>query len=64
MSFKASQDDKTKKIVSDPLTSAGFMSILSQEAFDSSQKRCAGEPQVRILPFFSFHLCIFSKLKS
>ncbi|KAH1236017.1 hypothetical protein GmHk_08G021330 [Glycine max] len=45
MSFKASQDDKTKKIVSDPLTSAGFMSILSQEAFDSSQKRCAGEPQ-------------------
>ncbi|TKY60965.1 TIFY 6B [Spatholobus suberectus] len=45
MSFKASQDDKTKKIVSDPLTSSGFMSILSQDAFDSSQKRSAGEPQ-------------------
>ncbi|KAK7398887.1 hypothetical protein VNO78_10061 [Psophocarpus tetragonolobus] len=45
MSFKASQDDKTKKIVSDPLTSPGFISIFSQDAFDSSQKRSAGEPQ-------------------
>ncbi|KHN21579.1 Protein TIFY 6B [Glycine soja] len=45
MSFKASQDDKTKNTVSDTLSSSGFMSILSQEAFDTSQKRSAGEPQ-------------------
>ncbi|CAJ1936819.1 unnamed protein product [Sphenostylis stenocarpa] len=44
MSFKASQDDKTKNIVSDPITS-GLLSILSQDAIESSQKRFAGEPQ-------------------
>ncbi|KAK7358253.1 hypothetical protein VNO77_00179 [Canavalia gladiata] len=45
MSFKVCQDDKTKKIVSDPISSSGFMPILSQDAFDSGQKRSAGEPQ-------------------
>ncbi|XP_027340468.1 protein TIFY 6B-like isoform X2 [Abrus precatorius] len=45
MSFKVSQDDNTKKMVSDPISSAGFMSILSQDALDYSQKRSAGEPQ-------------------
>ncbi|XP_061344972.1 protein TIFY 6B-like isoform X2 [Gastrolobium bilobum] len=44
MSFKVSQDDKTKNMVSDPITSTGFLTILSQDAFDSSQKRSAGEP--------------------
>ena len=54
MSFNASQDDKTKNTVSDTLSSSGFMSILSQEAFDTSQKRSAGEPQVRYYPFCPF----------
>ncbi|RDY04259.1 Protein TIFY 6B, partial [Mucuna pruriens] len=44
MSFKVSQDDKTKKIISDPITS-GLLSVLSQDAFESSQKRSAAEPQ-------------------
>lgn len=41
MSFKVSQDDKTKKMRSDPLTSAGFMA----DAFDVAQKRSAAEIQ-------------------
>ncbi|KAJ1437889.1 Tify domain [Sesbania bispinosa] len=45
MSFKVSQDDKTKMLVSDPMTSAGFMTVLSPDAFDSSQKSSAAEPQ-------------------
>ncbi|KAK7320064.1 hypothetical protein RJT34_04794 [Clitoria ternatea] len=45
MSFKVSHDDKSKKIVCDPLKSAGFMTVLSQDAFDSSQKRPAVESQ-------------------
>ncbi|XP_029128293.1 protein TIFY 6B isoform X1 [Cajanus cajan] len=39
MPFKVSQDDKAKKIVSDPLTSAGFMPILSQDAFSSGEPK-------------------------
>ncbi|KAK4261773.1 hypothetical protein QN277_004728 [Acacia crassicarpa] len=41
MSFKVSQDDKTKMMGSDPLTSAGFMA----DAFDVPQKRSASEIQ-------------------
>ncbi|KAI9082126.1 hypothetical protein K1719_035866 [Acacia pycnantha] len=41
MSFKVSQDDKTKMMGSDPLTSAGFMA----DAFDVAQKRSASEIQ-------------------
>jgi hypothetical protein len=41
MSFEVSQDDNTK-ILSDPITSAGFM---TPDAFDSSKKLSA-EPQV------------------
>ncbi|KAL9330240.1 hypothetical protein ACSQ67_005243 [Phaseolus vulgaris] len=44
MPFKASQDDKTKKIVSGPIT-AGLLSIFSQDALESTQKCSAGEPQ-------------------
>lgn len=36
MSFKVYQNDKTKNMVTN----------LSPDAFDSSLKRCAGEPQV------------------
>lgn len=46
MSFKASQDDKTKKMLSGPIT-AGLLSILSQDAIESSHKRSAGDTQVR-----------------
>ncbi|XP_028767137.1 protein TIFY 6B [Neltuma alba] len=45
MSFKVSQDDKTKKMGSDPLTSAGFMAISNPDAFDAAQKRSAAESQ-------------------
>ncbi|XP_004503370.1 protein TIFY 6B-like isoform X3 [Cicer arietinum] len=46
MSFKVSQDDNKTKILSDPITSAaGFMSVLSPTAFDSSHKRSAAEHQ-------------------
>ncbi|KAI4313738.1 hypothetical protein L6164_026694 [Bauhinia variegata] len=45
VSFKASQDDKTKMMVSDSLTSAGFMAISSPDAYDASQKRSASELQ-------------------
>ncbi|XP_027920939.1 protein TIFY 6B-like isoform X1 [Vigna unguiculata] len=44
MSFKASQDDKTKKMLSGPIT-AGLLSILNQDAIESSHKRSAGESQ-------------------
>ncbi|XP_047158054.1 protein TIFY 6B-like isoform X4 [Vigna umbellata] len=44
MSFKASQDDKTKKMLSGPIT-AGLLSILSQDAIESSHKRSAGDTQ-------------------
>ncbi|KAJ7942904.1 Protein TIFY 6B [Quillaja saponaria] len=44
MSFKVSQDEKTKK-VSEPLISTGFMPISSADVFDSCQKRSAGEFQ-------------------
>lgn len=45
MSFKVSQDDKTKKMGSDPLTYAGFMAISNPDAFDAAQKRSAAEIQ-------------------
>ncbi|BAT72742.1 Protein TIFY 6B Jasmonate ZIM domain-containing protein [Vigna angularis] len=44
MSFKASQDDKTKKMLSGPIT-AGLLSILSQDAIESSHKRSSGDTQ-------------------
>ncbi|KAL2342452.1 hypothetical protein Fmac_003737 [Flemingia macrophylla] len=37
MPFKVSQDDKTKKIASDPLTSGRFMSILNQDSFSAGE---------------------------
>ncbi|KAI4357582.1 hypothetical protein L6164_001521 [Bauhinia variegata] len=45
MSFKVSQDDKTKKMMSDPLSSTGFMAISSADAYDAGQKRSATELQ-------------------
>lgn len=46
MAFKASQEDKTKKITSEPLMSSGFLPIATTDAFDTSQKRAMGEIQV------------------
>lgn len=46
MSFRVSQDDKTKKMVSDPIASAGFMTISNPDAFETTKKRSAGEIQV------------------
>ncbi|KAG2708341.1 hypothetical protein I3760_05G187600 [Carya illinoinensis] len=46
MSFKIAQEDKTKKIVSDPLISSGFMNISTADAFDTSKKRSMGEIQM------------------
>ncbi|XP_041011921.1 protein TIFY 6B-like isoform X4 [Juglans microcarpa x Juglans regia] len=45
MSFKIAQEYKTKKIVSDPLISSGFMNISTTDAFDTSKKRSMGEIQ-------------------
>lgn len=46
MSFKVVQDDKAKKVVSDPLMSTGFMPISAADAYDPSQKRSTAEIQV------------------
>ncbi|XP_041011920.1 protein TIFY 6B-like isoform X3 [Juglans microcarpa x Juglans regia] len=46
MSFKIAQEYKTKKIVSDPLISSGFMNISTTDAFDTSKKRSMGEIQM------------------
>ncbi|TKY69257.1 TIFY 6B [Spatholobus suberectus] len=45
MSFNAPQDDKAKIMVSDSITSAGFLAVPSLDVFDSTKKRAAGEPQ-------------------
>uniref|UniRef100_A0A5B7A904 Protein TIFY n=1 Tax=Davidia involucrata TaxID=16924 RepID=A0A5B7A904_DAVIN len=44
MSFKTAQEDKTAKIMSDPLPS-GFMAISTADAFDHAHKRPLGEIQ-------------------
>ena len=45
MSFKVFQDDKAKKVVSDPLMSTGFMPISAADAYDSSKKSSTAEIQ-------------------
>ncbi|XP_044478284.1 protein TIFY 6B-like isoform X3 [Mangifera indica] len=45
MPFKVVQDDKAKKMASDPLMSSGFMPISAAEACDPSQKRSTAEFQ-------------------
>ncbi|XP_061349486.1 protein TIFY 6B-like isoform X2 [Gastrolobium bilobum] len=45
MSFNVSQDDKTKMMGSDSITSAGLFAIPSLDKFDSIHKRAAGELQ-------------------
>ncbi|CAB4265215.1 unnamed protein product [Prunus armeniaca] len=45
MSFKAAQDDKTKKMVSESFLSSGFMPISTADAFDHCQKQAPCEIQ-------------------
>lgn len=45
-SFKASQEDKAKRLVSDSSFSPGFLSISTADAFDSKQKQFMAETQV------------------
>ncbi|KAJ9153061.1 hypothetical protein P3X46_026548 [Hevea brasiliensis] len=44
-SFKVSQEDKTKRLVSDSSLSPGFLSISTADAFDSNQKQFMAEIQ-------------------
>ncbi|KAA8529020.1 hypothetical protein F0562_033492 [Nyssa sinensis] len=44
MSFKTAQEDRTVKIMSDPLVS-GFMALSTADAFDDAHKRSSGEMQ-------------------
>ncbi|CAL2232585.1 unnamed protein product [Prunus armeniaca] len=46
MSFKAAQDDKTKKMVSESFLSSGFMPISTADAFDHCQKQAPCEIQM------------------
>lgn len=46
MSFKAGQEDKTKKTAAEHLMSSGYLPIATPDAFDTSQKRAVGEIQV------------------
>lgn len=45
MSLKATQEERAKKIVFDPLTSAGFQPYLPVDAFDSTLKSVSGSTQ-------------------
>ncbi|MCF8706253.1 protein TIFY [Corynebacterium sp. MC-25] len=45
MSFNTAQEDTTKKLVSDPLMSPGFMSITTTDALDHSRKGPVGDIQ-------------------
>ncbi|KAK0573058.1 hypothetical protein LWI29_002404 [Acer saccharum] len=45
MTFKVAQEDKTRKIISDPLVSSGFMPIPTADAYDPSKRRSTAEIQ-------------------
>ncbi|KAK6921626.1 Tify domain [Dillenia turbinata] len=45
LSFKVSQDDRTKKLLPDPLAHSAFMPIATADALDTSHKRPMGEIQ-------------------
>ncbi|XAR63666.1 hypothetical protein NMG60_11023690 [Bertholletia excelsa] len=48
MSFKAAQEERMTKIVSEPHVSAGFMAIPTADAFDSTLKRPSNEIQTGV----------------
>ncbi|KAK2664565.1 hypothetical protein Ddye_003139 [Dipteronia dyeriana] len=49
LSFKAAQEDRSRKIVNDPQVSSGFMSMSTADAFDSSQKSYSGMIQKKLI---------------
>ncbi|KAK4843110.1 hypothetical protein QYF36_004134 [Acer negundo] len=49
LSFKAAQEDRSRKIVNDPQVSSGFMSMSTADAFDSSQKSYSGMIQKNLI---------------
>ncbi|KAK0587422.1 hypothetical protein LWI29_022580 [Acer saccharum] len=49
LSFKAAQEDRSRKIVYDPQVSSGFMSMSTADAFDSSQKSYSGMIQKNLI---------------
>lgn len=56
MPFKAAQDDKTKKMVSESFLSSGFMPISTADAFDHCQKQAPCEIQVCVAAHVLIHL--------
>lgn len=63
MSFNTAQEDKTKKLVSDPLMSPGFMSITTTDALDHSRKGPVGDIQVWYYSIsFSGYILVFQGL--
>ncbi|KAK3221935.1 hypothetical protein Dsin_008960 [Dipteronia sinensis] len=45
MTFKVAQEDRTRKIISDPLVSSGFFPIPTADSFDPSKSRSTAEIQ-------------------
>ena len=52
MSLKVAEEEKTGKVMSEPVTSARFMAISTADAFDTTHKCLSGEMRVRT--YFSF----------
>lgn len=52
LSFKAAQEDRSRKTVQDPLASSTYMTISPADAFGTSQKPFSSAIQV----FFSYFL--------
>ncbi|KAJ8753740.1 hypothetical protein K2173_026416 [Erythroxylum novogranatense] len=48
LSFKSSVDESPRKTILDPISSSGFMTISTPEAFDSSQKPYGGTVQKNV----------------
>lgn len=46
LSFKATQEDRTKKTNLDPIASSGYMSVATVDAYESNQKPFLGVTQV------------------
>ena len=56
MSLKVAEEEKTGKVMSEPVTSARFMAISTADAFDSTHKCLSGEMRVRTYFFVCMKL--------
>lgn len=54
MNFKVSQEDKGRKMVSEPLVSSEFLSVSSGDGYDQSRKRSSAEIQVCFCCFLCY----------